>query len=204
MDFTPWPRPQTQAERVAESAARLQEALAALITEQGYLRTSAAEISERAGYSRSMVRDRYGSKDALLLALHDDYERHLVGPELPETGLHAVLAGVERLRTFAEEHPARLQALFIVSFEAIGAVEVMRPRVVKWINTLEAVYATWLEQGRANGSVRPDVDPPTEAIRMLNEALAGAYRWILIPTTDYDRHLRNWSQALQDRFIPKP
>src|SRR5213076_237185 len=64
----PAPR-RTQQERVAESAKRLADAAFELIAEKGFERTTAAEIGERAGYSRSMVRDRYGSKEALLESL---------------------------------------------------------------------------------------------------------------------------------------
>ena len=37
-----------------------------LIGEKGFDTTTAAEIGERAGYSRSMVHARYGSKESLL------------------------------------------------------------------------------------------------------------------------------------------
>src|ERR1700745_982557 len=56
----------TQQERSAESARRLLDAAIELIAEKGFERTTVAEIGERAGYSRSMVRARYGSKEALL------------------------------------------------------------------------------------------------------------------------------------------
>src|SRR5262249_57141898 len=56
-------RPMTQAERVAESAQRLMQAAIELIAEKGFQRTSASEIAERAGYSRTMVAARHGSKE---------------------------------------------------------------------------------------------------------------------------------------------
>jgi len=50
-----------------------------LIAEKGIARTSAAEISEHAGYSRSMVPFRYGSKEALLeTLLREEYETPLL------------------------------------------------------------------------------------------------------------------------------
>ena len=75
----------TQQERSAESAQRLLDAAIELIAEKGFDRTTAAEIGERAGYSRSMVRARYGSKDALLESIFgDELDRRLL-PELDET-----------------------------------------------------------------------------------------------------------------------
>src|ERR1700758_3499185 len=59
----------TQTERVAESSERLLLAAAELTAEKGFERTTSAEIGERAGYSRAMVRGRYGSKEALIEAL---------------------------------------------------------------------------------------------------------------------------------------
>jgi AcrR family transcriptional regulator len=56
-------------QRNADAHRRLMAAAIELIAEKGFERTTAAEIGERAGYSRNMVRDRYGSKDALLEAL---------------------------------------------------------------------------------------------------------------------------------------
>ena len=56
----------TQQERVEESTQRLFRAAAELIAEGGYDAATAAEIGRRAGYSRSMVRARFGSKEQLV------------------------------------------------------------------------------------------------------------------------------------------
>lgn len=56
----------TQKQRVEESARRLADAAVALIAEKGYAATTAQEIGLRVGYSRDMVRVRYGTKEALV------------------------------------------------------------------------------------------------------------------------------------------
>jgi AcrR family transcriptional regulator len=56
----------TQQERSSTSAVLLVAAAIELIAEQGFDKTTAAQIGERAGYSREMVRHRYGSKEQLL------------------------------------------------------------------------------------------------------------------------------------------
>jgi hypothetical protein len=77
------PRRRTQRERTAESTRRLLDAAIELIAEKGFERTTAMEIGERAGYSRSMVRARYGSKEALLESvLRNDYEPLMLAPEV--------------------------------------------------------------------------------------------------------------------------
>ena len=79
----------TQRERVGESSRRLAEAAIALIAEKGYAATTAQEIGLRAGYSRDMVRVRFGTKEALLdTILTAQYESRLDQPDDPsESGL---------------------------------------------------------------------------------------------------------------------
>jgi len=193
----------TQAERTAESAARLQQALAELIAEQGYERTTAAQIGERAGYSRAMVRERFGSKDALLESLHGEYERVLLADDTGtgRTGLERALHGVDRLHAFASEHPLLLRAIFVASFEAVGAAQVVRPTVVRWLDELVARSGSWLTDGIADGSVRADLDVDAEADRFLVEAIGSSYRWVLAPeTVDYPAHLLAWRDAMAARY----
>src|ERR1700722_3737244 len=98
------PRPggrRTQRERSEQSASRLLEAAIELIAEKGFERTTVAEIGERAGYSRSMVRARYGSKEALLESIFgDELDRRLM-PNTDDAlrGLAWVLARVDHVAT---------------------------------------------------------------------------------------------------------
>ncbi|WP_051471923.1 TetR/AcrR family transcriptional regulator [Patulibacter minatonensis] len=197
------PARRTQAERTAESASRLREALAALIAEQGYERTTAAQIGERAGYSRAMVRERFGSKDALLQSLHAEYEASILSDDHPddETGLGRALHGVDRLHVFATEHPTLLRAIFVVSFESVGAAQDARPTVVRWLDVLVAQSRSWLIAGMADGSVRRDLDADAESDRWLTEAIGGGFRWVLAPDdVDYPAHLLAWRAALRARY----
>ncbi len=195
-------RRRTQAERTATSAERLRRALAELIAEQGYERTTAAQVGERAGYSRAMVRERYGSKDALLDALHRSYEDALLGGDAASgSGLDRALAGVDRLHAFATEHPVLLRAIFVASFEAAGAAQVVRPTVLRWLDELAGRARTWLAAGIDDGSVRADLDVAAEAERFLDEAIAGGYRWVIAPdAVDYPERLRAWRAAMAARW----
>src|SRR4051812_16911109 len=71
------PSRRSQRERVEESSRRLAEAAIELIAEKGFANTTAQEIGIRAGYSRAMVHERYGSKEALLETILADYERRI-------------------------------------------------------------------------------------------------------------------------------
>ncbi len=188
-------RRRTQGERSAESAERLRMALAELVIRQGYERTTAAEIGEHAGYSRAMVRERYGSKDALLFALHEDYAALLLGGETEEsgTGLEQIMAGMDRLRALAEANPTLLRAIFIVSFEGAAEGHVMRPVVSGWLEALGTRAEEWLGQGRRDRSVRKDVDVAEVVEQFLVEAIGMSYRWVLQPrSTDFGPAIERW------------
>jgi len=192
----------SHAQRSVDAEDRLTQALAELIAEQGFERTTAAQIGERAGYSRAAVRDRYGSKEALLLALHGRYERLLMGDDGagPNPSLATALA---RLVTFARERPVWLRAIFVVSFESVGASAGFAPTVQQWISTLEAAGRRWIQEGQLDGSVSLALDPGEQARRLLDEAIAGAFRWTLDPAgSDYSDVIGRWGAGVQRRLAP--
>jgi AcrR family transcriptional regulator len=166
----------THAERQRDAEDRLTQALAELIAEQGYERTTAAQIGERAGYSRAAVRDRYGSKDGLLLALHERYERVLLG-DTPATAPGTVAEFFARLSTYAREHPEWLRAIFIVSFESVGASEAFEPVVRRWIEQLELTALRLLRIEQEAGRVRADVDLEQYVPRAIETLIGSAFRW---------------------------
>lgn len=59
----------TQAERRAESEARLLDAAAQIIATEGYLACTLERVGERAGFSRALASRKYGSKDGLIEAV---------------------------------------------------------------------------------------------------------------------------------------
>ena len=134
------PRRRTQRERTAESTRRLLDAAVELIAEKGFERTTAMEIGERAGYSRSMVRARYGSKEALLESvLRNDYEPLMLAPEVNgQNGLERAVAVLSRAFGVAQEQPALLRAFFTVCFETVGPVGHLKPWLTDWLNRVEA------------------------------------------------------------------
>lgn len=169
----------SHAERRSDAEERLTQALAELIAEQGYERTTAAQIGERAGYSRAAVRDRYGSKDGLLLALHERYERLLLGDD-PETAPQSLTDFFDRLIAFASAHPVWLRAIFIVSFESAGASEVFAPTVRRWIRALEETALRLLKAEQEAGIVRADVDLRAYVPGAVDMLVGAAFRWCML------------------------
>jgi AcrR family transcriptional regulator len=172
----------TQSERVTQSSHRLRTAFAELLIERGYERTTAADVGERAGYSRAMVRERFGSKEELLAALQGDFERLIFEPlELPEpqarSGLAQALAGFDSLALFTEHDPLVLRALFVVGMESVTTRHVFRDTWVGAVARVRSSFTAWLHQGRADGSVDPDLDIDEVVEEIVVAALGAGFLW---------------------------
>lgn len=155
----------TQHERSAESAKLLVAATIELIAEKGFERTTAAEIGERAGYSREMVRHRYGSKEQLLefLLEHENKTLLLRPPSGVGSGLDQALEQIQLTRQVAIDDPERLRAFFVLCFEAVGPIPSLGPWMRDWFDSYGRQLADILRTGQADGSIRSDLDPDTEA-----------------------------------------
>lgn len=189
------PRRRTQQERTAESTQRLITAAIELIAEKGFARTSTAEISERAGYSRSMVQFRYGTKEALLeTLLRDEYEtRLLLDTSTESTGLARILSQIDRLHDEALANPELMRGFFALCFESFGPVQSLSDWINDWLARYDQVTVAALEAGVADGSVRPDIDPDAEAGAFVASGLGYAFRWMVSPATvDYPTLMRQW------------
>jgi AcrR family transcriptional regulator len=113
-------RPRTNQERVEESTLALIASAIELFARQGYERTTAAEIGTNAGFSRNMVRDRYGSKEALLQSVFETFADLLlptVRGERTGAGLDCVLSQLDDLLHAAEQQPETLRAMIVLIFE---------------------------------------------------------------------------------------
>ena len=174
-----------------------------LIGEQGYERTTAAEIGERAGYSRSMVRARYGSKDALLQSIFGGaLERGLIPPEEAGlTGLTWALALVDHVAALLRDERDLLRAICVLSLEAAGPIPSLRDWFNQWLADYERQAAAHLRAGQLDGSVRGDLDPDHEASQFLLTGLGLIFRWTLDPDGyDLARQLSQWRSRLSKAY----
>jgi AcrR family transcriptional regulator len=195
--------PRKQHERSAESAKRLLDAAIELIAEKGFERTTAAEIGERAGYSREMVRARYGSKEELLKSLFDnEYEARLLEPpseDLP--GLELALHPLALMSNEAAESPDLLRAFFVLCFESVGPVPVLAPWMRNWFSRYESETAAALRAGQADGSVRSDLDPEIEANFLITHGAGLGFRWVLEPRPgSFSQVLDRWAEQLRSSW----
>jgi AcrR family transcriptional regulator len=194
------PDRRTQQERVQESRTRLIRAAAELIAEGGYEAASAAAIGRRAGYSRSMVRARFGSKQQLIDAVVTSAYEGPLTVDLPETatGLERVLARLDTMAALVDESPELLRTIFAVEFQAAGSGSRMSNRVADWIirlrtDTLAAVHA-----GQADGSIRRDLNPEPTAHAIVVEGIGSAFLWTVDPGEDFGSRIVQWRQRTRD------
>jgi AcrR family transcriptional regulator len=176
-----------------------------LIAEQGYERTTAVEISLRAGYSRAMAHDRYGSKEALLdEIMRNDYEQWIGDETIAEaSGIEQVLGRIDNVASLAASNPKFTRAMFILQFEALGTAAVFRERITDWIHRLGDAVESAVRLGQQDGSVRLDVDPVSVAEDLKSVVIGIAYLWALEPeSVDLAGRLSHIRSQTRDQLEP--
>lgn len=180
----------TQPQRVELSTRRLVSAAAELIVEKGWEATTAAEIGRRAGYSRAMVHARFGTKDAILHALLDEYVKRLnPDPDPEKDGLAQVLAHFDRIEDLHTQDPDLLRAMFVATFEAAKTTSPLRDNVRSQLEGGAVKVEIGLRNGIDDGSIRTDIDIDS-AVNDITAAVFGmAFQWVVVPGHDLDREL---------------
>ena len=198
------PRRRTQQERVEESTARLMQAATELIAEGGYEAASAAAIGRRAGYSRSMVRARFGSKEQLVDAvIRSAYEDPLT-VQLPEsaTGMEHALARLDTMGRLVDENPAFLRRLFAVEFQSAGKMSDMADRAASWIGRLRSDMLVALRKGQLDGSVSDELDAEATAHAIVVEGVGSAFLWTVDPSEDFRQRIDQWRARTVTTLTP--
>lgn len=197
-------RPRTNQERVEESTLALIGSAIELFARQGYERTTAAEIGTNAGFSRNMVRDRYGSKEALLQSVFQSFAELLLPPARQErtaTGLDNVLSQLDDLLHAVEQKPETMRAMIVLTFETTGALQSFAGWFDGLIAHYEAELAKHLAIGKRDGSVRAALDPEREAENFVSYAIGLCFRSaIRRDGYDFPGELRAWRHRLVRRY----
>lgn len=166
----------SQAERVANSRERLLDAAAGLFIEHGYNATTAQLIAARAGYSREMVRVRFGSKLGLAQTLiRVDYRQSLeIEVTSDMSGIDVLRAKADRLRELGRTAPIRVRAAFVLGFESATSARELEPEFGPWMTLVEAHFVEDIKKAIADGSAR-NVDADRTGRLLLTAATGGAY-----------------------------
>lgn len=115
----------TQAERAEISDNRMLDAAVDLISTLGPAATSLKEVGMRAGYSRGLAGQRFGSKDNLfafvLRSVGEVWLGHLKQATSSETGLAAIVLALDEHYQFCVDAPRHVRAFYTLWFESVNA-----------------------------------------------------------------------------------
>jgi AcrR family transcriptional regulator len=182
----------TQAERRSESERGLVEAAIEVIARQGVGAVTFEALGRTSGFSRGLATQRFGSKQGLLEAvlahLHEGQEHRLHHEHRLDAlpGLQAVLAYVDVcLRDLAARTQAR--AYFMLLSSAVAEADETRSAFFRETHAeVEARLSAWVQRGKAEGTIRADVDPGAAAL-MIGCLMFGMSMQLLVdPTMDIE------------------
>jgi len=170
------PRRRTQAARSAESEQRLLQAAAEVIAEGGVGAATFEAVGARAGYSRGLATQKFGSKQGMIEALvawlkqrSDEMMLESGIDTLP--GFDAVIGYVDAyLASLADN--VELRAYFILLSGAVAdrnAADGVFSETHHWV---ERRIAAFVARGQAQGTIRRDLDPVAVAL-MVGSLLLG-------------------------------
>lgn len=183
----PNPQRRTQAERTALSDARMFETAMLLIVEKGTQNTTLKEIGERAGYSRGLASNRFGSKEALfnqlVLGFNDKWANELRRFVGEKSGLSAFMAALEAVEYFLLNHSVEMQALYILWYESISSHTAVRRRLAANHLAYRRDSERWVRQGIEEGTIRPSIDPVCFAVEFNAFIFGLVYQWLINPSS---------------------
>ena len=191
----------TQAERTALSDRRMFDAAIDLINERGTQKTTLKEVGERAGYSRGLAHYRFGSKDGLMLELFerfdDRWKAHLDEHLHGATGLEAVNQALLALQSFLSKESGYMRAMYLLWYESLGHQSEMRRILAEHHDVYREDAQRWIEQGMADGDVRPGTDAGLFAIQFCAFVFGMVYQWLVnADSLDIDAVFRDYIENL--------
>ena len=195
--------PKTKQVRAEQSTERLLEAACALIAEQGYERTTLADIGRRAGYSHGLVTQRFGSKQGMLSALIEWAEVRWASelpahePDEPEPVADIVTAVRKNLR----HAPHLLRGQYGLMFEAYKPIPVTHELMVEAHRHIRERIAGDVKQGVAAGTIAP-VDPAVFSSYVISVLRGLEYDWLMDEKFNLDSHLAWFEEHLREDLAP--
>lgn len=189
----------SQAERRSESEQALLTAAVDVIAREGVGAVTFEALGRTGGFSRGLVSVRFGTKarliEAVLRHLHARQEQAIgdLGCEAMP-GLGAVMAYVDHgLRDMARRNEAR--AYFMLLSSSVAEANEMRAAFAATHAEVEARLRGWVERGRKDGTIRPDIEPGSAALSIGCLMFGLSMQVLVDPTVDFEP-LREASLAM--------
>jgi AcrR family transcriptional regulator len=188
-DYADAPPRRTQAERRAESERNILQAAAELIAEQGVGAATLEKVGARAGYSRGLATQKYGSKqgliEALIAHLHARLETLLQESHVEQmSGLDAVLAFANIiLRELADDEEVR--AYFMLMAGAVADRNAVRAAFAASHENVSQRLQKLLIHGQNDGSVLASLSPQAAAAVVGSTLLGLSTQHLVDPNMDF-------------------
>ncbi len=205
MTTSPNSQSRTQAERTAASDQAMIEAAIELLLAKGSVGTTLAAIGEKAGYSRGLATYRFGSKaglfDKICRTISKRWLAVLTTEVGAKTGIDAMCAALDAYVRFVNTTPRDAKVMQLLYGDATNPNAETTGTAIETYRRQVADVCDWIESGQANGDVRADVIPETEAVRFIAHLAGMTHLWLLMPNevnflatnesykTDLRRHL---------------
>ncbi|ATQ45137.1 TetR family transcriptional regulator [Caulobacter mirabilis] len=178
----------SQAERRDESERRLMTATIAVICDQGVRAATFEAIGTRAGYSRGLAAQKYGSKqgmiEALIAHLHARQNEALAAAGVDTApGLEAVLGYVEHfIARLREDDEGR--AYFMLLADAVADLSALRTAFAASHEKVERMLEAMILRGQAEGAIRPEVDADAAALSIGSLLMGLSIQSLIDPAMD--------------------
>lgn len=193
----------TQAQRTAQSDARMLDAAVALICARGTAGTHLKDVGEEAGYSRGLASYRFGNKAGLFTqvihSVGDDWLRELGAAVREQHGLEAILAATDAHYHFVLEGADRIRAFYFLWFDSIGPDPALKQLIASVHERRRRDVEAWITAGIALGNVRGDADARSVAEQFCAAIIGIVYQWLVTP--DAAVHIRDLHEGLKQQMI---
>ncbi|MBK8198515.1 MAG: TetR/AcrR family transcriptional regulator [Acidobacteria bacterium] len=158
----------TQAERRDRSERELLSAAIQVVAQEGVAAATFETIGKRAGFSRGLVTQRFGSKDGLIRAviayLHDWQTEILEAVHVADMdGLTALVAFI-RLHCESLRASPEADAYFMLLSASVADRQDTRPAFAESHEVERVLIRGFIERGQASGHIRAAVDADAEAL----------------------------------------
>lgn len=192
----------TQAERTAESDARMLDAAVRLIVERGADGATLKDVGKLAGYSRGLASYRFGSKASLfsfiVRAVGEDWLRQLGEAVANKVGLDAIYAATDAHYRFVLEAADRIRAFYILWFNSIGPDPELKQVIANIHERRQRDVEAWIQSGIEAGTVRDDADVRGTAEQFCAAIIGIVYQWLVTP--DAHEHIHQLHHGLKQQM----
>lgn len=184
-ELQPEQRPMTQAERTDRSDAAMLASAVALIVERGPAATTLKDVGERAGFSRGLAGQRFGSKDGLfeflLRSVGEAWLTQLTQATQGLVGRAAIERALEEHLKCCVEASDQFRAFYRLWFEAVGENTRVH-EVVRGIHSRRRRdVARWIAAGKQAGEIDDSVASAAVASQFTASVVGIVYTWLQNP-----------------------